>query len=585
MSIINNIQKNNKTTNSKFEKRIKELIKINEKNKEDGYLEHCFLSTNIHQEFDEGLYERKKDTEILKARIFIYGITIIRDELELFDPVFTILYKDLIYNENKIIENATFDELVNKLYSERLFADEIKQIRRLINNIIIGSYNKEFVGEKFLIRETKVFKEGFFLKDGKVIENTLITGLKPTKEQIQSSIRLINELLGNRGSAIANDCTVLRFMLCAPFGWCMKEIGKAKGLYGLILAGTPQTNKTGSCLNFSWIYSTPQDMEKAVNTTSVFGSRLEEGTLPAIIDEAYKLISQEDMQDPMKRCIYNKDSRSTKDKSNPQITINYLALGLPIFTMNEYKELKNFTTRRYHINYYSPSMVVSDKDAEEFENKYAPEYEDSPLKELRYLGRAFADKFIPYIESQSEELFDLEALTIKILKEIAEEVGEEFNPSVYEIQESADNFDEDKCIAIRSGLNKLFRKNHYKAPGLNYTLMDFIDCANTGEINWLYYKNAPKDRSKDEKDNPATFVINKKGFEKEVSHIVDEHMDYNSILEELDISTENITSDQIHTNRGNTRGFKISSQDLIQNVFDMYINTIPNSEDEKKGEN
>ena len=306
MSIINNIQKNNKTTNSKFEKRSKELIKINEKNKEDGYLEHCFLSTNIHQEFDEGLYERKKDTEILKARIFIYGITIIRDEIELFDPVFTILYKDLIYNENKIIENATFDELVNKLYSERLFADEIKQIRRLINNIIIGSYNKEFVGEKFLIRETKVFKEGFFLKDGKVIENTLITGLKPTKEQIQSSIRLINELLGNRGSAIANDCTVLRFMLCAPFGWCMKEIGKAKGLYGLILAGTPQTNKTGSCLNFSWIYSTPQDMEKAVNTTSVFGSRLEEGTLPAIIDEAYKLISQEDMQDPMKRCIYNK---------------------------------------------------------------------------------------------------------------------------------------------------------------------------------------------------------------------------------------------------------------------------------------
>ena len=480
-------------------------------NERKKFQRHYKLSNKLYQEFDDGLYEKRTKNDVLKGRIFIYHIDIIKDELGLFDPVYTIQYKDIPYDEDKVIENATFDELITKLYAERLFIDEIPQIRRIISQIINGSYDKEFNNEKFITRETKVFKEGFFLKDGKVIENTLITGLKLTKEQIQLSIRLINQLLKNRGSAIANDCTVLRFMLCAPFGWCMKEIGKAKGLYGLILAGTPQTNKTGSCLNFSWIYSTPQDMEKAVNTTSVFGSRLEEGTLPAIIDEAYKLISQEDMQDPMKRCIYNKDSRSTKDKSNPQITINYLALGLPIFTMNEYKELKNFTTRRYHINYYSPSMVVSDKDAEKFENKYAPEYEDSPLKKLRYLGRAFADKFIPYIESQSEELFNLEKLTIKILKEIAEEVGEKFNASVYKIQKSADNFDEDKCITIRSGLNKLFRKNHYKAPSLNYTLMDFIDCANTGEINWLYYKNA----SKDAKDNLPTFVINKKGFEKD----------------------------------------------------------------------
>ena len=157
--------------------------------------------------------------------------------------------------------------------------------------------------------------------------------------------------------------------------------------------------------------------------------------------------------------------------------------------MNEYEEFKNYMTRRYHISYYPSSMVVDDKDAEEFENKYSPEYEDSPLKALRYLGRAFADKMIPYIESQSEELSDLEKLTIKILKEIAEEVEEEFNPSVYEIQESADNFDQDRCSIIRSGLNKLFSSSHYKNPNLNYSTTDFINCANNGEINWLYYRN------------------------------------------------------------------------------------------------
>lgn len=527
-------------------------------------MEKFQLTKKIHQA-PSGMYLKKgKDNTELIAKIYIKQITITKDELELFEPVYSIDYYDVLYDAQKSIEDVTFEELIKQLEAERLFVYDTKAIKKLFNEMFIHCHDKKANGIDFIKTETRVFKEGFFLKDGKVIENTLITGIEATKERTKESIQLINELLATRGSAIANDCTLLRFMLWSPFSWCLKEIGKTKGLYGLILTGAPKTSKTGSCLNFSWIYSTPQDREKAVSTTSVFGSRLEESTHPAIIDEAYTLISRDDMQDPMKRCIYNKDTRSTKDKSNTQLTIDYLALGLPIFTMNEYEEFKNYMTRRYHISYYPSSMVVDDKDAEEFENKYSPEHEDSPLKALRYLGRAFADKMIQYIESQSEELFDLEKLTIKILKEIAEEVEEEFNPSVYEIQKSADNFDQDRCSTIRSGLNKLFSSHHYKNPNLNYSTTDFINCANNGEINWLYYRNKQK-----------TFVINKKGFEKEVSQIVGENMDYKSILTELNIDMANITYSEkpIHTNRGNTRGFEITSDELITKVFDMYIPT------------
>ena len=570
MSVLEIAQKTKYSANTKFAREIKKLIKIGKKRK---IPHHCELSNKLYQEFDEGLYERQRKDNVLKGSIFIYHIDIIRDELGLFEPVYTLYYKDLIYNEDKTIENTTFDELTNKLYAERLFIDDPSKIRRIMNEIIIGSHNIEYKNVKFITTEKKVFKEGFFLKDGKIIENTLITGLEPTKEQKKKSIQLINQLLENRGSAIANDCTLLRFMLWSPFSWCMKEISKSKGLYGLILTGAPKTSKTGSCLNFSWLYSTPQDREKAVSTTSVFGSRLEESTLPAIIDEAYTLISREDMQDPMKRCIYNKDTRSTKDKSNAQLTINYLALGLPIFTMNEYMEIKNFTKRRYHISYYPSSMIVTDKDAEEFENKYSPEYEDSPLKDLRYLGRAFADKLIPYIESKSKELYNIELLTIKLLKEIANDVGEEFDSSVYEIQESVDTFNQDRCATIRSGLNNLFRNNHYRNSSLNYCLTDFINCANNGEINWLYY------RKKDE-----TFVINKKGFEKEVSQIVGENMDYKSILKELNIDITNIIYKDkvISTTRGNTRGFEIPTEDLTEKVFDMYIPLATNTENKEE---
>ena len=276
------------------------------------------------------------------------------------------------------------------------------------------------------------------------------------------------------------------------------------------------------------------------------------------------------MHDPMKNCIYNKQTRLTKDKTNPQDTIKYFALSLPIFTMNEYLEFKNYNIRRYHINYYSADMVVNEDEADDFEIKYAPEFEDSPLKTLRYLGRAFADKFIPYIESHSKELFNLEKLTIKILKEIATEVGEEFNAEVYKVQDSVDAFEVDKCSTIRSGLNNLFRTN-YRYVTTDFTTSDFISCANNGLINWLYYNK------KNEK-----FVINKKGFEKQVSELVGENLDYKTIIRELNIDINNITNSDnaIYTTRGNTRGFIIQPADLIEKIFDVqYIK--PKSKKEK----
>ena len=37
----------------------------------------------------------------------------------------------------------------------------------------------------------------------------------------------------------------------------------------------------------------------------------------------------------------------------------------------------------------------------------------------------------------------------------------------------------------------------------------------------------------------------------------------------------------IYTNRGNTRGFEITSDELITKVFDMYIPTLPNTKTEE----
>ena len=55
------------------------------------------------------------------------------------------------------------------------------------------------------------------------------------------------------------------------------------------------------------------------------------------------------------------------------------------------------------------------------------------------------------------------------------------------------------------------------------------------------------------------------------SEIAGENLDYKSIIKELNIDIKNITvpDKPIHTNRGNTRGFKIKPKDLIEKIFDV----------------
>lgn len=121
----------------------------------------------------------------------------------------------------------------------------------------------------------------------------------------------------------------------------------------------------------------------------------------------------------------------------------------------------------------------------------------------------------------------------------------------YNIQESNDNFNQDNKITITNGLNAQFRKNHYNYE-TSYKLKDLKECGDKGEISWLYRKG------------DDCFVINKAGFEKNVSAIVGENMTYTEILTELEIDTDNKESKQQHTKRGNVRGFEVTKKELAE---------------------
>lgn len=471
---------------------------------------------------NDGIYLKGQNADEKIANVKLLSVKVHIDKLKLFEPKIDMVYENLLYDEVIRLENMTKSEIESHIASDVAFKSDMT-IKPFIENVLHSDWqNVEY--------EKGVFIEGFFYHDGKVIDNTANKDLKYTSHDVKDAIKMVNAIISNRGTAKDNDATVFRFMLSSPFMYSLKQIGYGKANYGLMLYGKPQTSKTGSVSNFSWLYSEPLETDKAVSTLSVFGSRLEETTLPSLIDEAYSFISNRDNHDSIKRSIYSETTRQVKSKSDNRKTDNYKALSIPIFTYNEHYEVANYFGRRFILCYYDESMIVADEDRKAFDVEYVPNSPQSPLKVLRYLGKEFSERLIPYIETLDKELMDIEKLTVKILKEIASDYHVEFDSAIYNIQESNTDTTIDLKSKVKNGLNELFRKNHRLSMGVKtYNEADFISCAENREIPFLYYK-----------PNKEVYVIQTKAFVDTISKIVNETLNINEIANylEIDISEQ-----------------------------------------------
>ena len=496
----------------------------------------------------DGIYLKGQNADERVANIILKSVKVHIDELNLFEPKIDIIYENLLYDKVISLKNMTKSEIESHIASDVAFKSDMT-IKPFIENVLHSDWqNVEY--------KKGVFIEGFFYHDGKVIDNTVNKDLTYDAHDVKDAIKMINAIISNRGTAKDNDATVLRFMLSSPFMYCLKQIGYGKANYGLMLYGKPQTSKTGSVSNFSWLYSEPLETDKAVSTLSVFGSRLEETTLPSLIDEAYSFISNRDNHDSIKRSIYSETTRQVKSKNDNRKTDNYKALSIPIFTYNEHYEVANYFGRRFILCYYDESMIVSDDDRKAFDIEYVPNSPQSPLKVLRYLGKVFSERLIPYIESRDKELMDIEKLTVKILKEIATDFHMDFDSAIYKIQESNTDTTIDLKSKIKTGLNELFRKNHRLSMGVKvYNEADFISCAENREIPFLYYK-----------PNKEIYVIQTKSFVDTISKFVNETLNISEIANYLEIDISQQKQQKVHGQNIGI-GFEMLPHELEFKIF------------------
>ena len=498
----------------------------------------------------DGIYVKKDDALIKVANIKMVSVKMYFDELGLNDVKIDWEYFNLRNGRTRTLKMKSKREIESYLMSDIAFKSS-NTIMPFIESVLHSDWENITI-------ENGVFIDCFIMHDGKVVDNSENKTLEYTLKDIKEAIEMVNAIISNRGTAKDNDATVMRFMLWSPFSYCLKQIGFGKANYSLMLYGKPQTNKTGSVSNFSWFYSEPNDTDKAVDTLSVFGSRLEEDTLPTLMDESYHFLIDRKNHDAIKRSLYSKKTRGVKNKNNDGID-EPNAFSLPIFTYNEHIPIEAYFGRRFKLCSYDYSMQVSDKDKKAFDVEYVPESPKSKLIALRVLGKVFSERIIPYFERSDAKLMDIEKLTVDILKDIASDVGVGFDDAIYRIQDSNTDTLIDLKTEIKNNLNQLFRKSQFKHSQFSeYRPKDFVACANNGALPFLYC-NAKEE-----------FIIQTKSFVDTVSNLVNESLTLNEIMDYLELDTPETKT--LTVNGKSIKGFKIDAVDLEWKVFGIKAN-------------
>lgn len=518
------------------------------------------------------------------ANVVIKKVTIILDSLGILEPVYNVTYYNRTFKEEVTVEYLTKKQLIQEFIKANVFYISTKENVETILNIFIIEGTKE----DRIKTKTEAYLEGFFFVNNKVVANTKLNNIKrPTKKELAEAIKLLNEIMKDRtAEGKANDSAVYRFMLWNPFSYCLKQIGYSKANYSLILIGKSQTNKTGAT-NIGRLFYNHTEEETTGSTVSVLGSKLEENTFLSVFDECSHLFNITEALNVMKRLVYEKTARATKDRNDNKKIDEFQALALAMFILNERIDLKDFITNRYKVIDYTSKSFISEEVIANFNEKYVPEAEDTILKKLALIGKVFSEKLIAIIEDPTErkKLFNIEETTIEILKEISSEAEVNFLPEMYTITEASIKYNYDVANEIRTLLNTEFKKKNKLTANNSYSGFSFTNSIINNDFDFIYY-NKGRTTNTAERE----FIVNSSGLVKYVNNHVEETVELEFILDVLGL-TEILTKKAEDNNtdynsfinkqykikvegtdkKKNITGFYLTVEELANNLFSFNI--------------
>jgi len=465
------------------------------------------------------------------ANVVIEDVEIILDSLEILEPVYNVTYYNKTFNKKTTVEYLTKKQLTEEFIKANVFYISTKEnVEAVLNAFVIDGTKEGTITTK-----TEAYLEGFFYINNHVVSNTKLNNIKnPTKEELAEAITLLNGIMKDRTEeGRRNDSSVYRFMLWNPFSYVLKQIGYSKANYSLILIGASQTNKTGATKIGNLFYNRTEE-ETSGSTVSVLGSKIGENSFSSIFDECSHLFNLPEALNVMKRAVYEKTGRAVKDRNDNSKIDEFIALNLPIFILNpEGIKFKDFIINRYKIINYSIESFITTSAIEKFNEKYVPEAPNTILKKLAVIGKVFSEKLIAIIEDPTERkrLFNIEELTITILKEMEEEANVNFLPEMLKETTASTKYNYNVMAEIPKLLTNEFKQKNFKRSSESYSGFTFVNSVTNNDFDFITYN-----RNRTEKTKEKEFIVNTSKLHDFVNNKVEEYVELETILEALDLT-------------------------------------------------
>lgn len=521
----------------------------------DGVYDY-YSDNNHYQQRNRQIYSIKEtNSGVIKTPKAIFSVeNLIRynDILGLSEPFYTLIYYHGYDEELKTIEKSTKEQILKQLLKEDLFNTTEIEAEKIFRGVRHSLHNLGLMEKK-----QTMLHRGFFIdENGKLISNTNIDGLTTTRIDLKEAFILLIELLRSNLHSEYKNATILRIILAMPFNYCIKQLGFAEdNTNGLIVHGEAKAGKTAICKIGAWFYlEEPYALNASADTLSSLTRMMNSTTFPTICDDSYELFIQSKVQNMIKKGMYEMYSRTVSDLDSMDV-LKYKALSTPVFTYNENVPIiDGGLERRLKKIHYDKSNVLSKDESDDFKKKYMPFNKNSPLEKLHHIGIAFRDWIKPKLESNSEDLNDMESLTLEFFTETLADLGLEYAPltTKYEYETNVEDYG---GIIRRKFNEKLLRSKLVYTNGVH--TVNLINVAKSGYFSWLKYQ--PKNER---------FVISAKDFVSACNKITNHSWNFKDLMSELSIADYDVTQIKV----GGTTIAKatfIEKKDLAQNLLNI----------------
>ena len=155
------------------------------------------------------------------------------------------------------------------------------------------------------------------------------------------------------------------------------------------------------------------------------------------------------------------------------------------------------------------------------------------LKKLAVIGKAFSEKLIKIIEDPTsrKKLFNIEEVTISILKELESEANVNFLPEMLEPTGTSNKYNYEVAIEVVNLLNNEFKLKNHLTANSSYSGYTFTQSAMNNDFDFITYN-----KNKTEATSEREFIISYSGFVKYVNNHVEETVELEDILNYLGLT-------------------------------------------------